>query len=160
MIDRYEEPNESSGSRMEHIARDLKPSGKPFLANGTNHWTTLWAVSAINCLPAGTAPNESNQRRASSLSSTYDGLMAQMPPGLPFGMPIGAPSGRQHCLPRAPNRCHAQWTHASCQKLTCSEASFKLERARSSAPQLSRAFNDTKQADFMRWLGENHDLLL
>ena len=34
----------------------------------------------INCLPAGTAPKQSNQRRASSLSSTIDGPMAQMHP--------------------------------------------------------------------------------
>ncbi len=45
----------------------------------------------------------------------------------------------------------------SCQTLCYSKASFKVERARFSAPQLSRACSDIKQADCMRWLGENHD---
>jgi hypothetical protein len=63
----------------------------------------LWAVSAINCRPAGTAPNHSNQRRASSLSSTVDGRMAQVPPGLPFGMPQSTGPRTQHCPPRHSN---------------------------------------------------------
>ena len=45
----------------------------------------------------------------------------------------------------------------SCKKLYCSQASIKVERARYSAPQLSRACDDIKQAYSMRWLGENHD---
>jgi hypothetical protein len=119
--------------------------------------TMLWAVSAINCRPAGTAPKQSNQRRASSLSSTTDGRMAQVPPRLPFGMPIGGPSWRQHRPPRARKPVPRTADPPSCRKLYCFRASFKLERARSSAPQLSRACNDIKQADCMRWLGENHD---
>ena len=94
------------------------------------------------------------------MSIPADGLMAQVPPGLPFVMPIGAPSGRKAFAPRAPKPVPRTVDTTSCQKLCCSEASFKLERARSSAPQLSRACNDIKQVDCMRWLGENHDLLL
>ena len=65
--------------------------------------TILRAVEAINCRPAGTAPNHSNQRRASSLSSTVDGRMAQVPPGLPFGMPQSTGPRTQHCPPRHSN---------------------------------------------------------
>jgi hypothetical protein len=64
--------------------------------------TMLWAASAIKCRPAGTAPKQSNQRRASSLSSTCRCRMAQMPPRLPFGMPRSRPSGRKAFAPRAP----------------------------------------------------------
>ena len=72
--------------------------------------------------------------------------------------PTGGPSWRKASSQGLENRCHAQSTQPPV-KVYCLRASFKLERARSSAPQPSRADNDTdtKQAGYMRWLGENHD---
>ena len=66
-------------------------------------------------------------------------------------------AGGKHSPQGHQNRCHAQSTQPLAKSFYLFRASFKLERARSSAPQLSRACNDIKQADCMRWLGENHD---
>ena len=79
----------------ETVAGDLKDHPEPVRRTLLHVHVMLYQKSAlwyqsrkvfaataerINCLPAGTAPKQSNQRRASSLSSTIDGPMAQMHP--------------------------------------------------------------------------------
>ena len=90
-----------------------------------------------------------------------------------YGPWSSGPDGPTHYLSACPDHGRAdttlssegskpvpptQSTQASCQSFYLFRASCKVERARSSAPQLSRACNDIKQGDWMRWLGENHDL--
>jgi hypothetical protein len=120
--------------------------------------TVLWAASAINCRPAGTAPKQSNQRRASSLSSTCRWpKWPRCPHGYLVSCPEHVPGHSTTSREGTQTRPGDTLSKPSCQTLCYSKASFKLERARSSAPQLSRACSDIKQADCMRWLGENHD---
>jgi hypothetical protein len=119
--------------------------------------TILRAFSAIICCSTVVAPNESNSGVRAADGVRADGLMAQMPPGLPVSVPRSRPSGHNIVLPGHSNTSQDTPPRPSGQKLTAPQASLKLERARSSAPQLSRACNDTKQADSMRWLGENHN---
>ena len=65
----YEGPNGSGGSRMAHIDRDLKPSGKPFLANGTNHWTTLRAARICTQYTSNASPHTRASHRHIALHS-------------------------------------------------------------------------------------------
>ena len=122
---RYKGRYESGGSRIEHIDRDLKPRASPVVCATTILKTILRAFSAINCLPAGTAPKQPNQRRASSLSIPADGRMAQVPPRLPFGMPRSRPSGRKAFAPRAPKPVPRTVDTASCQKLLLLEGQLE-----------------------------------
>ena len=82
-----------------------------------------------------------------------------MPPGSrPRSNPSGSPR-KGSTSSAARGELGAPWQAMSNTTLVKVTLGNKLlERARSSAPQLSRACNDIKQAYCMRWLGENHDL--